>query len=312
MSQSSRLQLPYLASGQAQKHVTMNESLLRLDALVQLSVVSAVVSSQPASPADGDLYILPAGKSGSSWGAMANNALAYYRDGVWEEIAPREGFFVHVDDVDQIVVYSGSAWTALSASIRVSATDKILGRVASGAGAAQEITFTDQAQALCDDPSFQEMCGTLGTWRVLGRSGVAVSHTGTTSETTLATVSVPANAMGPNGLLRISALWGHTNSANTKTLRVSFGGTNFLSVAPSATSTFQAITTITNRNATNSQIGPPSNSATASAFGTVGGARVAGSVDTTSAQDILFKATLANAGENITLESYLVELAYGA
>lgn len=36
---SSNLAPPYLAAGQAQKHVTVNESLLRLDALVQLAVV---------------------------------------------------------------------------------------------------------------------------------------------------------------------------------------------------------------------------------------------------------------------------------
>src|SRR5262249_4668949 len=36
---TANLTLPFLISGQAQKHVTVNESLLRLDALVQLAVV---------------------------------------------------------------------------------------------------------------------------------------------------------------------------------------------------------------------------------------------------------------------------------
>jgi hypothetical protein len=40
MSSTTNLSLPYLASGQAQKHVTVNESLQRLDALVQLAVAS--------------------------------------------------------------------------------------------------------------------------------------------------------------------------------------------------------------------------------------------------------------------------------
>ncbi|MCC6787490.1 MAG: hypothetical protein IT547_06585 [Hyphomonadaceae bacterium] len=38
---TSNLQLPFIAQGQAQKHVTVNESLLRLDAVVQISAVSA-------------------------------------------------------------------------------------------------------------------------------------------------------------------------------------------------------------------------------------------------------------------------------
>ena len=41
MAESKNLQLPFLTAAQAHKHVTVNESLLRLDALVQLSVVSA-------------------------------------------------------------------------------------------------------------------------------------------------------------------------------------------------------------------------------------------------------------------------------
>ena len=56
---SARLNLPYLAAGQMQKHVTLNAALSRLDALVQTAVISRSVSNQPATPADGDLYILP-------------------------------------------------------------------------------------------------------------------------------------------------------------------------------------------------------------------------------------------------------------
>src|SRR5688500_6060251 len=59
---------------------------------------------------------------------------------------------------------------------------------------------------------------------VLAQSAVAASHTGNTTETTLATVTVPANAIGANGRLRVTSLWSHTNSANSKTLRVRFGG----------------------------------------------------------------------------------------
>ena len=95
---STRLGLPYLASGQAQKHVTVNESLLRIDAVAQLSAVSASLAAQPASPTDGAIYILPAGKTGADWGGMANGALAYYRDGAWEELTPQEGWRCFVND----------------------------------------------------------------------------------------------------------------------------------------------------------------------------------------------------------------------
>jgi hypothetical protein len=115
MSQSSRLALPYLAAAQAQKHVTVNESLLRLDALVQLSVVSAGLAAQPASPTDGDLYILPAGKTGAAWGGFADGALAYWRDGVWEELTPRHGWRAYVEDEDALYARTGAGWARLAA-----------------------------------------------------------------------------------------------------------------------------------------------------------------------------------------------------
>jgi hypothetical protein len=107
---SSRLGLTYLAPAQAQKHVTVNESLLRLDAIVQLSVVSAASTAQPASPSDGSVYILPAGKTGAAWGSMADQALAYWRDGAWEQLTPQAGWRAFVQDSESLFVYSGGSW----------------------------------------------------------------------------------------------------------------------------------------------------------------------------------------------------------
>jgi len=89
---SANLSLPYLAPSQAQKHVTLNESLARLDAIVQLSVVSATTAAEPGSPDDGAVWIMPAGKSGAHWASFADGSLAYYRDGAWEQITPRDGW----------------------------------------------------------------------------------------------------------------------------------------------------------------------------------------------------------------------------
>lgn len=107
---STKLQMPFLAAGQAQKHVTVNESLLRLDALVQCAVESRTTSAEPATPSNGQLYILPGGKTGAAWGAMSNGALAYYRDGAWEAITPLEGFFAYVKDADVFVRFDGAQW----------------------------------------------------------------------------------------------------------------------------------------------------------------------------------------------------------
>lgn len=107
---TTNLALGFLEPAQAQKHVIVNENSLLLDALVQANVVSMSLAVEPAAPSEGDVYILPPGKTGANWGPMANGALAFFRDGVWAPIAPRRGWTVYVRDEGQHVVYSGTAW----------------------------------------------------------------------------------------------------------------------------------------------------------------------------------------------------------
>ena len=60
MSQTSpTLELPLVMPAQAQKHVTVNEALLRLDALVRTVVESRSGTVQPLSPGNGEAWILP-------------------------------------------------------------------------------------------------------------------------------------------------------------------------------------------------------------------------------------------------------------
>jgi len=47
------LALPELIAAQAQKHVTVNEALRALDALVQLAVLDRDLTAPPGSPAEG-------------------------------------------------------------------------------------------------------------------------------------------------------------------------------------------------------------------------------------------------------------------
>lgn len=122
-SSSSNLALPYVQQAQAQKHVTVNEGLLRLDALVQMAVESRTLATEPASPSDGACYILPSGKTGAAWAAMAVNALAYYRDGAWEAITPKEGWRAFVRDTNQFVIFDGAAWNELKPGAQLDAAN---------------------------------------------------------------------------------------------------------------------------------------------------------------------------------------------
>ena len=79
MSETTRLNLPYLAEAQAQKHVTINEGLRRLDALVHLGVKSATTDDEPSTAPDGDAYILTAAATGPTWTGQATGTIAAAR-----------------------------------------------------------------------------------------------------------------------------------------------------------------------------------------------------------------------------------------
>lgn len=110
---SARLGLPYLAAGQLQKHVTLNEALTRLDALVQARAVSRSTAAQPATPADGALYILPASPTGAVWVGRATGDLMRFEAGAWAAIAVPDGTLVWIADEDVFVLRDGASWVTL-------------------------------------------------------------------------------------------------------------------------------------------------------------------------------------------------------
>ncbi len=64
MENSPNLSLPYIMPSQAQKHVTHNEALVALDAIIQLAVLDKDVGAPPLSPGEGDRYLVAAGADG--------------------------------------------------------------------------------------------------------------------------------------------------------------------------------------------------------------------------------------------------------
>lgn len=87
---SPRLALPYLQPSQAQKHVTHNDALRRLDLLVQLVVVQFGADVPPGQPGAGRGL----GAGGCSAGRLggAGRAAALWEDTGWSFVAPQEGW----------------------------------------------------------------------------------------------------------------------------------------------------------------------------------------------------------------------------
>ena len=110
---SPKLSLPLVAAEQAQKHVTVNEALTSLDALVHLSVIDADLTSPPGSPAEGDRYIVASPATGD-W-AGEENAVAVHDSGAWVFHQAQKGWRAWVEDEGYDVIHDGSAWLAATA-----------------------------------------------------------------------------------------------------------------------------------------------------------------------------------------------------
>ena len=105
---TTHLLLPYILAAQAQKHVTHNEALRLLDAVVQLSVLDRDLTVPPASPAEGDRYIVASGATGL-WAGWDLNVTTWV-DGVWMRLVPRPGWLAWIADEANVAVWTGAIW----------------------------------------------------------------------------------------------------------------------------------------------------------------------------------------------------------
>lgn len=108
MTATPRLSLPLLAAGQAQKHVTHNDALTRLDALIHLVVDSRTQAAPPTAPTELSAYIVPEGGSGAFAGRA--DQVALFEDGGWTFLTPRPGWQAWVADEGEHNLWTGTEW----------------------------------------------------------------------------------------------------------------------------------------------------------------------------------------------------------
>ncbi len=114
MDNTARLALPFIMSGQALKHITHNDALNRLDALVQPVVESTQVTAPPVSPLPGEAWIVPSGANGA-W-AGRSNEIAAWQAGAWTFYDPAEGWQVFDRASGTLLVFTGTDWVAVAAT----------------------------------------------------------------------------------------------------------------------------------------------------------------------------------------------------
>jgi hypothetical protein len=115
MSETPRFGMPLLEAAQAQKHVTVNEALMRADVLAAGRVENLHRTEPPAAPADGQAHIVGAGATGA-W-AGRDGELALFLNGGWEFVVPWEGCTVWVRAERARATRVGDAWVRENSGI---------------------------------------------------------------------------------------------------------------------------------------------------------------------------------------------------
>ncbi|MHA6689529.1 DUF2793 domain-containing protein [Devosia sp. A449] len=112
MDHTPRLSLPFIMPSQAQKHITHNEAIQALDALVQPVVESRSVLAPPTTPLEGETYLVPQAATGV-WAGHADE-IAAFRSGVWSFHDPASGWQLYVKAERTQYVFDAGAWVPLA------------------------------------------------------------------------------------------------------------------------------------------------------------------------------------------------------
>ncbi|WP_152045322.1 DUF2793 domain-containing protein [Aureimonas psammosilenae] len=115
---TDRLSLPLLMPSQAQKHLTHNEALMALDALVQLAVTKRA-SAPPADAVQGERILVAAPASGAFTGREGR--IAVRDDEGWLFLVPHAGWLLWLAAEGVPLVHDGAAWGPL----KVRRTDRL-------------------------------------------------------------------------------------------------------------------------------------------------------------------------------------------
>ncbi|MEL7459764.1 MAG: DUF2793 domain-containing protein [Pseudomonadota bacterium] len=118
MTDTPRFGLPLVAPSQAQKHVTVNEALGRIDALSQLVLQSVSETTPPGAPVEGSAYMVAPGAV-NAW-AGEDGRIALVLGGGWVFVDAVTGMRAWIVDAAQFAVWTGSAWSGVGLPVSAS------------------------------------------------------------------------------------------------------------------------------------------------------------------------------------------------
>ncbi|AUH63141.1 DUF2793 domain-containing protein [Paracoccus zhejiangensis] len=139
---TARLGLPLLMPAQAQKHVTVNEALMRLDGLVGLVLQSTSVTTPPDVVTDGLCWAVPDG-AGGDWQGQGGQ-IAIGANGGWVFRQPALGLRAFVADRGLQAIHDGRDWVTGAITLGLTGAGLLAG-LAEG-----EVTITPGASVTSD------------------------------------------------------------------------------------------------------------------------------------------------------------------
>ena len=107
---TANLNLPELGASQNQKYLTVNTAFNYLDGLIQLSVLSRTINIPPASPSEGDRYIIGPAPTGI-WSGLAGR-VAIFIGTAWQFFTPQDGWQAFDIAAGEYLLYQGT-WQSI-------------------------------------------------------------------------------------------------------------------------------------------------------------------------------------------------------
>ncbi len=171
MTSTVKLSLPLLQPSQAQKHVTVNEALSRLDGLTALILVSRSQATPPAVATEGAAYGLPADASGA-WEGKGGAVALFLNEG-WVFVSPTRGWRAWIADENAPAIHDGANWRAGALALSASGAGCFMHvrefehAVAPGATSLTSVPIPGPVMVLAVTARVIEpLTGTLSGWRL--------------------------------------------------------------------------------------------------------------------------------------------------
>ncbi|QBX99850.1 DUF2793 domain-containing protein [Rhodophyticola sp. CCM32] len=170
MTDTPHLNLPLLSPSQAQKHVTVNAGLSRLDGMVQLRLQSVTQNDPPGVAEDGICYGVPS-NGVNAWAGQGGN-IAIFVNGGWDFVPPRRGFRAVILDQGVLAMHDGEDWRAGAVTLTQNGAGMALRSVetdvtiTAGASVETPVIFPERALAFGVTGLVTTAIGGATTWRL--------------------------------------------------------------------------------------------------------------------------------------------------